>query len=402
MTMIREYLGLKPTMTRFVAQLLRSFPRGEAKEWVFDEAEGVLQHHSGTQINLQNMFLEYCASKRPGRGDLIRKYADLANVPSAEIPSLWVAAAKNIYPVVRSQFVETTIEIKRRNDPRCYSQSVATPLAGDLQVRLVYDFGNYLSYVTEKHIAIWGQSESDVRERALANLAKLEKPEWVDSGTGFFQLASPMSFNESMLLFDRVVDQLPFQQNAVLIPCNRGILLAADGRSMSALQSMLSEAIRCHEQEPWPMTATLCTRVKGQWQEFRASDDTARVAHNLFVIDRATFYTDQKGALDNFHAETGRDVFTASCLVRAREEINESICVWTQDVTSLLPVTDFIALTPTDEAIKSKLVRWQNVLDICGYRMQPTSESPTRFLVETFPDTNEWDALVNEESTGSE
>lgn len=396
MAMIREYLGLKPTMAGFVAQLLREFPRDEAMEWMFDDAEGMLQHRSGSQINLQNMFLEYCASKRSARGDLIRKYADLANVHSTEISPLWVAAAKNIYPVVRSQFVETTLEIKRRTDPLPYSPHVASPLAGDLQVRLVYDFGNYLSYVTEEHLTVWGQSKSDVHERALTNLAKLERPEWVDSGTGFSQLASPMSFNESMLLLNRIVDRLPFKQHAVLIPSNRGILLAADGRSDSALQSMLSEAIRCHEQEPWPMTATLCTRVEGQWQEFRTFGDSARLAHNLFVIDRANFYADQKDALDNFHAEAGRDVFTAGCSVRARDGINESMCVWTQDVTSLLPSTDLIALAPSDEAIKFKLVRWHNVLDVCGYRMQPTCESPPRFLVESFPDTSEWNSLVDE------
>ena len=144
------------------------------------------------------------------------------------------------------------------------------------------------------------------------------------------------------------------------------------------------------------MTATLCTRVEGQWQEFRTSGDTARLAHNLFVIDRAAFYADQKEALDNLHEKTGRDVFTATFSVHAHKEIYESNCVWTQDAASLLPVTDLVALAPADKAVKFKLVRWQNVLDVCGYRMQPTSESPPRFLVESFPNTSEWDALVDE------
>lgn len=225
--MFLEYLGFKPTMEGFATRLLRAFPSSEQDQWAFDPEREALTHSSNSEIALRNMFLEYCSGKVSARAGLIRKYADLANTLSSEIPPLWIAAAKNIYPVIRSMFVDATVKIQVRGNGVPQSAAVAVPFAGDLQVRFVHDFGSYLSYVTEEHLATWGQTVDEVLERAIANLARLERPGWVDSKRGFFQLASPMSFAESMLLLGNIVDELPFGPSAVLLPCNRGVLLAA-------------------------------------------------------------------------------------------------------------------------------------------------------------------------------
>ena len=395
MTMLREYLGFKPTMASFAAGLLGAFPRDQVDQWTLDCARKTITHRSGGEIALGNIFLEYCSNKVSTRAGLIRKYADLANTVSSEIPALWAAAARYVYPVVRSMFVDTTVRIQTRLDP-VRNVAAAMPLTGDLQVRLVYDFGSYLTYVSETQLATWGQTMADVLERAVANLARLDRPEWVASRHGYLQLASPMSFAESMLLLGNIVDELPFKEFAVLLPCNRGLLLAADGRSEQALQAMLREASRCAEHEPWPMTATLCARSGGSWHEFITAGETARLAHNLFVSHRADFYAAQKEALDNFHALAEKDVFTATCSVLERDDTRVSSCVWSQGVVSLLPVTDWIALLPDAADADFKHVRWQRMLEVCGDRLQPTGESPVRFLVESFPDSTQWEALVAE------
>lgn len=391
--MLLEYLGFKPSMEGFARRLLRALPSSEGGQWAFVREREALTHGANGEISLRNMFVEYSSSKVFARAGLIRKYADLANTLSSEIPALWAAAARNVFPVIRSMFVDATVKIQTRTNAVPQSAAASVPLAGDLQVRLVYDFGNYLTYVSEEQLATWGQTVDDVLERAIANLARLERPGWVDSKRGFSQLASPMSFAESMLLLGNIVDELPFGPFAVLLPCNRGVLLAADGRSEDALQAMLREATRCAEQEPWPMTATLCTRTDGKWHEFSTSGETAVLAHGLFIAHLADDYAAQKEALDALHERLEIDVFTASCSVLTRDDAKASYCVWSEGVVSLLPVTDWVALVPEDPEAGFKHVRWQDMLDVCGERLRPTDESPARFLVDTFPDSAQWEAM---------
>jgi hypothetical protein len=256
-----EYLGLKPTLPRFAARVLKAMPPELAAEWSLDLERGVLVRPGGGEMSLKNMFSEYCATRVSRRAELIQKYASIAGSHLEEIPDLWVAAAKNVYPVVRSLFADMTLEIKSRMLDPPYLP-VVIPFAGDLGLRLVYDFGSYLGYLKQDQLDTWGKTASEVLERGIANLAQLETPQWVDSGRGFFQLASPMSLGESMLLLDSVLRALPFAPHAVLMPCNRGVLLAADSRSEAAIGAMLSEAERCLE-EAWPMSSAMCRRTEG-------------------------------------------------------------------------------------------------------------------------------------------
>ena len=141
------------------------------------------------------------------------------------------------------------------------------------------------------------------------------------------------------------------------------------------------------------MTGTLCSRSEGKWHEFATSGETAALAHSLFVAHLAENYAAQKAALDAFHERSQIDIFVASFAILNRDDGQVSSCVWSEGVPSLLPVTDWIALAPEDPDADFKHVRWQHMLDVCGERLQATEESPARFLVDTFPDSTQWDAL---------
>ncbi len=388
---ILEFLGLRPTFHRFAARLLQAMP-AESGEWKFDAERGSLMQPGGTEVSLHSLFMEYSSTGVFGRAAMIRKYADLAFSHSREIPELWVGAAKNIYPVVRSEFVETTLEIRSRASGATMDP-IVFPLAGDLRIRLVYDFGSYVSYVKGEHLDTWAQPRAEVLERAVANLARLSKPSWLDSGRGYFSLASDDSYGESMLQLDSVVAGLPFAAHAVFLPCNRGILLAADQRSERGIAAMLAEASRCLREEPWPMSVTLCGRGPEGWQEFEPPASVATLAHTLFVQHRAENYAVQREELDALHEGSGRDVFVADCALLGNDDHWESYCVWSEGVKSLLPMTDTVALMPEGEDAEFVRVPWQRAIEICGPRMQQTAESPPRYLVDSFPGADEWSAL---------
>jgi hypothetical protein len=48
---------------------------------------------------------------------------------------------------------------------------------------------------------------------------------------------------------------------------------------------------------------------------------------------------------------------------------------------------------PEGESSGHIRVPWADVLAICGNRLSATAEQPERFLVDSFPDDNEWAAL---------
>ncbi|HEY2345083.1 MAG TPA: hypothetical protein VGH80_04285 [Xanthomonadaceae bacterium] len=398
MQSLLEWFGAKPTLASFTGRLLRTMPRGEATRWRFDAGQGELLDDRGSTVSLHNMFLEYCNAPRSQRRELIGKYLEITRSIQQEVPALWVAAAKNVFPVVRSTHVAMPMEIAARGTGKGIDRFAAAPLAGDLQVCLMYDFGQSLKYVHLPQLETWGQRFEDVRERALANLAGLEPPAWAMHPSGFFRLTSRVSYEESMLLLGRVVDALPFREHAVLLPCNRGILLAADARRDDVVSAMLREAIRCAEHAPWPVSATLCTRRDGEWTTWEPGEATRALAHDLSVLHNGMNYHAQKDALDAWQERSGIDRFVAKYSILQRPDGLASFATWARNVHTLLPVADWIAIGGPAAAgeMEFKMVRWQNVVDVCGHRMRRMEESPTRYELDSFPDEAEWDRLQDE------
>lgn len=195
-----------------------------------------------------------------------------------------------------------------------------------------------------------------------------------------------------MLLLDSVVRTLPFAPHAVLMPCNRGVLLAADGRSIQSIGAMLQEAERCL-QEAWPMSSVMCKRGENGWVEVDPPQEHARLAHGLAIRHLAENYSAQKEALDAWHASRSDDVYVAEFTVIRVDEQWQSYCVWTQGVHSYLPIADWVALLPEGESSQHIRVPWPQVVAICGDRLVATTDNPPRFQVDSFPDDTEWLAL---------
>ena len=55
---------------------------------------------------------------------------------------------------------------------------------------------------------------------------------------------------------------------------------------------------------------------------------------------------------------------------------------------------------PGGEDVEFIRVAWQAVFETCGPRMLATTESPPRFLVDSFPTPDEWSAPNSRAITG--
>jgi hypothetical protein len=394
----RELLGLKPTVASFAQALIdRARARGDRK-WTFDAEHSAIRHADDGTINLINIFLEYSNAPRAVRKDLLSKYEAMMQQAQVETPKLWELAAKNIYPTIRCIHDTMTLEIAMRKGDASVPRTVSWPLAGDLMVRLMFDRGESLTHVQQDLAETWGQSLESLQKRALANLASLPRPQWQALGEGVHQVVSDVSYEESFLLVNAVVDALPFANTAVLMPTNRGVLLSCDGNDQNALRSMLGHAEKFLREHPWPMAATMLHRQAGEWREFVPTGELAEIHGSLARLSSAITYNDQQVALQK---HLGDDIFVGTYSLIRRGEGPESLrswSSWTKDVPTLLPQTDLVILgRPRGDGKHDMLmVTWAALMQSCGKRMKETTERPARFMVEEFPSEEEWQVLARE------
>lgn len=391
----RELLGLQPTVASFARSLIaRARARGD-HQWRFDPEHSALRHAEDGTINLSNIFLEYSNASAAARKDLLLKYEAMMQQAHAETPKLWELAAKHIYPTIRSVHDTMTLEIATRDGDGKMPRTVSWPLAGDFIVRLMFDRGQSLAHVQEELADTWGQNVESLKTRALGNLAALPRPQWQALEDGVYQVVSDVSYEESFLLVNAVVDALPFAASAVLMPTNRGVLLSCDGGNQNALRTMLTHAERCLRENPWPMGATMLHRQAGEWREFTPTGELAEIHGSLLRLSSAITYNDQQVALQK---HLGDDVFVGTYSLIRRGDGPESLrswSSWTKDVPTLLPLTDLVILgrPRTDGKHDMLMVTWSALTESCGGRLKQTDERPARFMVEGFPNEEEWRIL---------
>lgn len=397
----REWFGIKPRMQDFASKLIARFSSDGAPGWKFDPKECTLLHEDGGVINLGNMYREYTMSKRSERPGLLEKYASMSQIVLKPVPRLWALAEKSIYPVVRSRFDLTVTEIQSRGDQQPWPPVVRWPWIADLEIRIAYDFGHHLTQVQEALADTWGQTCDAIRQRALLNLAALPMPTWKDIGKGVYQIETETSYQESLLLVDKVVNLLSFKDSVICIPCNRGVLLAADRNNVDGLNAMFEEAIQNLQEKPWPLSATPLERVNGTWQEFRPEGEVAVRAGDLQRISLAITYADQKALLEAYYEKTKIDIYVATYTMFRRERDGNAIrswCSWSEGVRSSLPKTDLIMLgrRGADGKFVPVPVPWDRAIGLVGHYMQDANESPPRYFAEAKFNDTEWAALAAE------
>jgi len=397
----RDWLGLKPRIEDFARRLIGEFRKQGEEDWIFDASEVILKNSRGAIINLANLFVEYGRATRSERIALLRKYSAFSQISQQPIPKLWELAAKSIYPTVRSHYDRTVTEIGFRDEPKDWPTSVTWPWIGELEIRLVYDWGTHLSQVSEDLAETWGLPLDAIQQRALQNLASLPKPMWESIGNGVYELMTETSYQETLLLIDKVIDQLPFRDSVACIPSNRGVLLACDGNSSDSLVAMIDEAFQRIHSRPWPLTALILTRRNGTWKEFHPEGIAADHAGDLLRLSAQITYEDQKKQLDALYAKQGKDLFVATFGLFRRPADNSAMrswCSWAEGVHSLLPKTDFVILgrRTGEQHSDPFILSWDRAVSSLGHYMKDVGEYPPRFLVDAALTDAEWTTLLGE------
>ncbi len=390
----RSWLGLTPGRDEFARDLAKRAAARGVSGWTYDAEEAALVHPDRGKYFVGNSHLEYSAAHRSARGDLREKYLSMMVDPPPEVPKLWTMAAKNLYACLRSRHQMMTTEIECRGETPAFVKPVARAWKGDLDVVLMYDFGNFMAQVMPETAETWGQSLDNLFAIGIGNLSALQRPSWVPLGDGLFRVASEVSFDESFALVDEIFDGLDVPGDAVVALPNRGVLLATGSGSPAGLRKLVAEAQRSLQEEPWPLSGNLLRRVAGRFQPFTPSPELARDVRLLELVSLAGTYAEQQLALEQHLEKAGLDVFVAKFdLMGSKAEPGavRSWCSWAEGVPSLLPQSDIVVLSRHGESEPGEavIVPWEALERLCGALLERVEEDPPRFRVNAFP-VAEW------------
>ena len=130
-----------------------------------------------------------------------------------------------------------------------------------------------------------------------------------------------------------------------------------------------------------------------EWETWMPERDDPLYQRFKLLADKTMgmTYQAQKTLLEQLYQQAGDSVFVSEfTAVRHETEGNQTFCVWSEDVDSLLPKTDLVFFYRRGEDYgrtgeAPTIGKWDNVQAAFGDLMEPLDMYPPRFRVREFP-----------------
>lgn len=350
-----------------------------------------------TRFYLGNLLHDVSQAKRKDRAAKIDRF--LAGVGSDEVavPKDYATALPRLIPLVRTQAdlgIQKLSALRLADSESAWTPVLSRPLVGELVVVIACDSPTALSYVNEDFLAHWNRTFEEVLVDALSNLRALpENPGWIEMAPGVWSGEWGDAYESSRILIADLIHRLGLPDPVAMVPFRNSLLLAS-ARNPAAVfamgklvQSSLENANRWLSFEP--------LRLDGQtWQPYEPLPGQRSLFDDLKARGQSSGYSSQKELLDHWHEKTHVDVFVAGVQHVHRDgEPLQSYAVWSEEVDTLLPICDLVALRPADDAAPTVLSRWADVVELAGGWMETTDLSPARMRVRRFPNPDVVEAL---------
>jgi hypothetical protein len=312
----RTALGLKPTRTNLALDLLNTAERHGLTGWN-NEATGDVLRNGDHVINLANIHLEYAASPRAHRRNLLQKYFAMLQTP--QVSKLWSLSQAKIYPLLRSRYDRVTVEINNRRKQNPMPPRAGRRFIGNLDQILGYDHGPSISQVTTDELTEWGVTLESAIDRATANLRALPPPTWLQIGACVWKVDSIEGYNESYLQLPKFIESLPAKGTPLVMIPNRGVLLATGSDEPEGVTALLAAALRFLQEAPWPLCGDLFRIGSNGIQLFVPSGPDATALASIQRLDIESIYCAQKTALKARCEAIEDAVFVATYALRSQE-----------------------------------------------------------------------------------
>ncbi len=403
---LKGLLG-KPSKLSVVKELQRQIRAHGGTDIVYDEAVSEIRYSvDGAKhtTNVGNVYFDVLQAPRAKRREIIARFvASMFPKVEDEMPARYEDARPRILPIVRTLADDATgiLMSARLGDPGTDAPSpkvAARPLTGELIAALAWDTPNAMQRISEAKLSEWGISFEQAMDNALENLRGLpEHGAWRDHGNGLWSGEWGDSYESSRVLLPDLIHRLGVQDPVALMPL-RFTLLIASARNEKALGAMASTAKKLiTENSRWLSLRPIVLTDSG-WQPFEPPASCFADFDALRQTDLAETYAGQKELIENIFEKSGTDVFVAKATLMQRkgESTMVSYSVWTEGVDTLLPQTDLVIFVPAGRQDSDPLVSvpWDAACSVAGQLMTPTEYFPPRYRVQSFPQDEPWQRLL--------
>ena len=255
------------------------------------------------------------------------------------------------------------------------------PLAGPLCVLVAIDRPHSMSMLNETTLKTWEQPFAHVKELAIRNLESRSPCSFRRAGSGYYVSQFEDFYDASRLLLPRLFDQLELRGAPVAVAVSRSGLIVAGSDDTEGLNAMAAFVEEVMKGETRPISYAPLILDGNVWRPFEPEIPELAPLRVLAATQRLWDYAKQQRVLEDERSR--REVFVATADSRFHDGELLSWATWTKGVPTLLPRTDYIAITD----LKLHMFRrWEDVEAICGTFQPEESHEPARYFVDRWPD----------------
>lgn len=341
-------LALRRTFARDMAELLRADARVARVRVRAAEFALELDLHAGdtTMMFLENYFQE-SSHLEPG-ARMTRVLARMTSVlRPVEGTATWGTVVERLLPVLRSQ----SFFRAGAGDLGSMPTPAAQPFLPYIDLGLVVDEDDRMSYVSSAHLLEWGVTLPDALLHALRNSARLAPPVSDDGGRTFHidagddHESSRLAIPGFLAAFDGVVDGHP----VAIIPSRSQLWITGDEdpARLAELAELARQEYRASNRAISPAIYT--ADATGEVVPFQVPPShpayhAVRLGHVELAVHE---YGVQQADLDEHHAHDGVDLFVAGLNGLVRDDgLAVTWALWGDGIDTLLPAADLICLEP--------------------------------------------------------
>lgn len=346
----------------------------------------------GKQIfNLNNFYRDYCRVGKAERKNVMQSYGKSMMVQ--DLPKTFADARSKLLPVLRSRSMIEYVALAVAGESDVAKLPAAQPFSADAAVMIAFDTEHSMMTLTGSSLADWSINFDTALSAAIDNLRDSTISSFEQVAPGLYLSSWNDAYDTSHLLFPDVLYQLGVGGEPVAMIPTHNRLMVASANDSAAQLTMINAARLFAEEEGRQLSALMYHYVNGRAVEYQPHDPD--VAAKLAELRRKTLaedYAGQKDMLEKAHEKSGTDVFVASYqLISSRETGREaSFTVWTENVDTLLPEADLVALVSTAELEDGrqgppKLVAWQDLQAATGAFELLADRYPARYKPANFP-----------------
>ena len=300
--------------------------------------------------NLGNGYAEYCNLASNEREAHVRRVVRSILSFRKEVPDDFEDAKPDLLPTLRNR---SYFELTRLEARLEHGQELSWPyqeIGEHLGLSLVYDLPEAMCGIRQDTLNNWGVSFYSAMEVARHNLdereAKLGR-----MGDGLYVTVTADCYDASRLILLDKVRRFPVSGDHIAMVPTRDCLLITGSDDDAGLRAMIELAAKTYQAKSHAMTLHAFRLDGEEWVPWLPGP--SHELHSKFRESAVQFlgsdYAEQKKLLDRMYEKEGIDEFVANFSggKRKSDDCLVTYCVWSQNIVSLLPKTDFVMFLAT-------------------------------------------------------